>query len=383
MCSATSEGRCSSTPTCGDRRSRRRPLQGRRPSGHLTAVLVRHRRLRRVLGGSDPTGSPASGWFRSKAGRSLRMRGIEVKLCRGGGHDVAHSSDAPYPHGSFTVTRGAFRAVTHTFSRNGSIDSPRIIAPTVETWLPHVNWSWSEVLPLTGRRWQPRAPAEEMLRTLRTARHGGCLRVCARLYGDGRGRLRWTVSDGERYCRGVVHRFRRKKRCRHRQDQCRNVVAHSAPGAGHLLHADARQHAGGVVHLGHQHAVPARRRPVQLRGVRGERVLHRRHADLRDPDGRGGRHGRPAGVVPSRHDHARRDDRAVLAAVGLGIAVLGVGHRVGAARAGLHVLLGRGGCLARRRAEGDRATAAASRPSSAGRRSSAASRCSRARCSAA
>ena len=44
----------------------------------------------------------------------------------------------------------------------------------------------------------------------------------------------------------------------------------------------------------------------------------------------------------------------VLAAVGVGVAVLGVGDRVGAARAGLHVLLGRGRCLARRRPEGHR-----------------------------
>jgi hypothetical protein len=32
------------------------------------------------------------------------MRGIEVKLCRGGGLDVAHSSELPKPHGSSAVT---------------------------------------------------------------------------------------------------------------------------------------------------------------------------------------------------------------------------------------------------------------------------------------
>src|SRR3546814_16004103 len=49
------------------------------------------------LAGPTPTGTPASGWLRSNAGRSLRMRGIDVKLCRGGGDEVAHSSDTPYP----------------------------------------------------------------------------------------------------------------------------------------------------------------------------------------------------------------------------------------------------------------------------------------------
>ena len=36
-----------------------------------------------------------SGWCRSKAGRSERIRGMDSKLCRGGGQDVAHSSEAP------------------------------------------------------------------------------------------------------------------------------------------------------------------------------------------------------------------------------------------------------------------------------------------------
>ena len=34
-----------------------------------------------------------SGWWRSNAGDSERIRGIEMKLWRGGGHEVAHSSD--------------------------------------------------------------------------------------------------------------------------------------------------------------------------------------------------------------------------------------------------------------------------------------------------
>ena len=35
------------------------------------------------------------GWFRSKAGDSERTRGIEVKLWRGNGVAVAHSSERP------------------------------------------------------------------------------------------------------------------------------------------------------------------------------------------------------------------------------------------------------------------------------------------------
>ncbi len=33
-----------------------------------------------------------------------RIRGSSVKLCRGGGHEAAHSSEFPWPHGSSTVT---------------------------------------------------------------------------------------------------------------------------------------------------------------------------------------------------------------------------------------------------------------------------------------
>ena len=39
--------------------------------------------------------APTSGWCRSNAGRSERMRGIDSKLCRGGGHEVAHSREQP------------------------------------------------------------------------------------------------------------------------------------------------------------------------------------------------------------------------------------------------------------------------------------------------
>src|SRR5215470_12805597 len=66
------------------------------------------------LAGPTPTGMPASGWFRSNAGRSLRMRGIDVKLCRGGGQEVAHSRELLQPHGSSAVTFSPWRAVLYT-----------------------------------------------------------------------------------------------------------------------------------------------------------------------------------------------------------------------------------------------------------------------------
>ena len=55
-----------------------------------------------------------------------------------------------------------------------------------------------------------------------------------------------------------------------------------------------------------------------------------------------------ARVVPARHADARRLDAPLLAAVGVGGAVLGVGGRVDAARARVHVLLRRGRGMARR-----------------------------------
>ena len=39
------------------------------------------------------------------------MRGSDVKLWRGGGQEVAHSSEAPKPQGSSTVTFSLLRAV--------------------------------------------------------------------------------------------------------------------------------------------------------------------------------------------------------------------------------------------------------------------------------
>jgi hypothetical protein len=55
-----------------------------------------------------------------------------VKLCLGGGHEVAHSRDDPYPQGSSVVTFGELRDI-HTFIKYGIIDKARRNEPTVET----------------------------------------------------------------------------------------------------------------------------------------------------------------------------------------------------------------------------------------------------------
>jgi hypothetical protein len=60
------------------------------------------------------------------------MRGIDKKLCRGGGHDVAHSKDEPYPHGSSQSTRGELRVI-QIFTINGIIEKANKNAPIVET----------------------------------------------------------------------------------------------------------------------------------------------------------------------------------------------------------------------------------------------------------
>jgi len=78
------------------------------------------------------------GWCRSNAGRSDRILGIEVKLCRGGGHEVAHSRDEPYPHGSSLVTFGAVLDF-QTAIKNGIIESASKPEPTVETMFMKVN----------------------------------------------------------------------------------------------------------------------------------------------------------------------------------------------------------------------------------------------------
>ncbi len=86
-----------------------------------------------ICGCDRALGGASSGWCRSKAGRSERIRGSEVKLCRGGGQLVAHSSEPPQPQGSSTFTCGAFFQVTSTFQMKNSVEIPRIAAPTVET----------------------------------------------------------------------------------------------------------------------------------------------------------------------------------------------------------------------------------------------------------
>ena len=60
------------------------------------------------------------------------MRGIEVKLWRGGGHEVAHSSEEPYPHGSSTPTNGLLRVI-HTLTKKGIIESANKKEPIVDT----------------------------------------------------------------------------------------------------------------------------------------------------------------------------------------------------------------------------------------------------------
>src|SRR3954462_556444 len=88
---------------------------------------------------SPYSASATSGWCRSKAGDSERIRGSVVKLCRGGGHEVAHSSERPKPQGSSTSTCSPYLAVFHTLWRNGSVDMPSRNAPIVERVLSAVN----------------------------------------------------------------------------------------------------------------------------------------------------------------------------------------------------------------------------------------------------
>ncbi|CAM5483000.1 Cytochrome b6 [Streptomyces avidinii] len=64
--------------------------------------------------GFRPHRGLTSGWCRSNAGESVRIRGSAWKLCRGGGQPVAHSRERPQPHGSSDVTRTPMRAVRQT-----------------------------------------------------------------------------------------------------------------------------------------------------------------------------------------------------------------------------------------------------------------------------
>jgi hypothetical protein len=60
---------------------------------------------------------------------------MDVKLWRGGGQEVAHSSEPLQPHGSSTVTLGAVFQVLNTFQIKNKVEKPRIAAPVVETML--------------------------------------------------------------------------------------------------------------------------------------------------------------------------------------------------------------------------------------------------------
>jgi hypothetical protein len=56
-------------------------------------------------------------------------------LCRGGGQDVAHSSELQKPHGSSSVTFSPYRQVTYMFQKNMRMDRARIHDPTEEMML--------------------------------------------------------------------------------------------------------------------------------------------------------------------------------------------------------------------------------------------------------
>jgi hypothetical protein len=55
-----------------------------------------------------------------------------VKLCLGGGQEVAHSKDEPYPHGSSVLTIGEVRDC-QIFRKNGIMESANRPEPTVDT----------------------------------------------------------------------------------------------------------------------------------------------------------------------------------------------------------------------------------------------------------
>ncbi len=59
-----------------------------------------------------------------ECGRLGADPGIRVKLCRGGGQLVAHSSELPKPHGSSSVTLSPCREVMYTFHRKINVDAP-------------------------------------------------------------------------------------------------------------------------------------------------------------------------------------------------------------------------------------------------------------------
>ena len=131
------------------------------------------------------------------------------------------------------------------------------------------------------------------------------------------------------------------------------------------LAAAAREHAGRVADLGDQHDLPARRRALEPRGVRGQRVLHRRDGAVRGADRDRRRHRRAARVVPARDGDADRRRRCSTCCSGRSRrrsgqwAVVSILHRPR-----LHVLLRRGRGVAGRRAAPRPGSPASSSPCS-------------------
>ena len=124
--------------------------------------------------------------------------------------------------------------------------------------------------------------------------------------------------------------------------------------AAHLPHADPPLDLRGVVHLGDQHVVPPRRRPLQHRSVHRQRLLHRRDGALRGADRCRRRYPRETGVLPAGNGNVARLDAALSDHVADPGAVLGLGDRLTHDRAGVHVLLRRRRGVAGRRAGGHR-----------------------------
>ena len=58
-----------------------------------------------------------------------------MKLWRGGGQEVAHSNELDQPHGSSTVTFGAFFVVVMTFQKKKIIEMLSSTVPAEEIWL--------------------------------------------------------------------------------------------------------------------------------------------------------------------------------------------------------------------------------------------------------
>ena len=118
----------------------------------------------------------------------------------------------------------------------------------------------------------------------------------------------------------------------------------------HLPAAHPAVHPVRLVHLGHQHPFPARRRPQQRRSFCRQRVLHRRHGDLRGAHRGAGGHLGTASFLPARRRHAPPVDPALPRHVAGPCAALGLGRGVDPARAGVHLLLRRDRGLAGGRA---------------------------------